>query len=91
MRFSPIETERRTRNAEFIKAQASLDAFDYIILMKEKSPESLVLEPDGRLFLNMIDGRKIFDGARKNLNLTPEEAQEYAADMETAVRRILGK
>ena len=90
MRFNSTAIERRTHSGEFIKAQASLDAFDYVKLMRKKSPESLALEPDGNLVLNMVEGGKIFSDAGKKLK-TPEEMQEYVEDLETAVRRILGK
>ena len=65
MRFNSAEIERRTHSVEFIKAKASLDAFDYVKLMRKKSPESLTLGPDGKLVLNMIEGRKIFSDASK--------------------------
>ena len=91
MRFNSAEIERRTHSVEFIKAKASLDAFEYIRLMRKKSPESLTLGPNGKLILNMIEGGKIFDDASKKLNFSLEEKEQYVADLETAVMRILGK
>ena len=90
MRFNSTAIERRTHSGEFIKAKAELDAFEYIRLMRKKSPESLELEPDGKLIIDTVAGRKIFEEVRKKLK-TPEEMQEYVINLETAVRRILGK
>ena len=83
-----MEDPFRNRN-NFIEARAKLDAYTYINLMREKSPESLELQPDGEVTIKMVEGREILDYARKKYNLTPQEMMKYSIDLGVAVKEIL--
>jgi hypothetical protein len=82
-----IETNRE----KLIKAQASLDAYEYINLMRKKSPESLEFDSSGELVLNVSDGKKIFKSAEVRISLTMEEKMKYFENLLDAVKKILPK
>ena len=86
-KFDPknIETDRE----KLIKARATLDAFEYINLMREKLPEKLEFQPDGEVMIDTIEGGIILGDARKALDLTPEEMMKYFVDLGTEVKEIL--
>ncbi len=85
-----MENKEVSRNG-LLKARIFFDANEYIRLIKEKSPEDLRLEPDGKLIFNVRAGEMIFSDTKEKLNLTPEEMKGYVIDLETEIRRILSK
>ncbi|MEK7080974.1 MAG: hypothetical protein AAB902_01080 [Patescibacteria group bacterium] len=85
-----MEDPFKNRN-NFIEARAKLDAYTYIELMKKKSPESLEFQPNGEVIINIAEGKKIFDYARKMYNLNSQEIIGYTINLADAVKQILLK
>ncbi|MFA5791764.1 MAG: hypothetical protein WC884_01870 [Candidatus Paceibacterota bacterium] len=83
-----MEDPFRNRN-NLIRARAKLDAFDYINLMRKKSPKSLELQADDEVIINMIEGKEVFDRAKKIYNLNSQETMKYVIELGDAVKQIL--
>jgi len=66
-----------------------LDAFEYINLMRKKSPESLEFQPNGEVIINAVESEIILENAKRALNLTPEEIIEYLINLAIAVKQNL--
>lgn len=74
-----------------IKAQAQFDAITYVKLMKEKSPEKLELNQQGKIILDATEAEPILANTRKKLVLNFEEMQEYLISLGEEVEKILKK
>ncbi|OGI59597.1 hypothetical protein A3F19_03440 [Candidatus Nomurabacteria bacterium RIFCSPHIGHO2_12_FULL_37_29] len=77
-------TERQSK----IKVRAHSDAFDYVQLMRRKSPKSLEPGEDGRLIINAVEGESILEKARADLNLNVVEIMLYLENLATAVENL---
>ena len=88
MREDFKKRQEKSRN-ELIKARASLDALEYISLMRRKSPESLNPGPNGRLVINAVDGESILEKAREYLNLDVEGMLIYFGELAIAIENFL--
>ncbi|OGI64962.1 hypothetical protein A3A95_02305 [Candidatus Nomurabacteria bacterium RIFCSPLOWO2_01_FULL_39_18] len=87
----PSTTNKETQRDKVIKARATLDAFDYVALMRIKSPQNLKLERDGTLSINakMDEGGPIFDRAREALHMDSNEMRVYILFLASAVKEVL--
>lgn len=72
-----------------IKAEAFFDAAEYVRLMREKSPDSLVLDSGGDIIINVSDGEEIIARAKEKLGLNQEEIVLYLHTLGERVREIL--
>jgi len=75
---------------ELIQARATLDAFEYIKLMKIKSPDSLKLNEKNDIEINLIEGNDLVEKSCSFLNLTtPEGKLLYIIMLADAVKKKL--
>lgn len=74
---------------DLIKANAFFDAGEYVALMKKVSPESLEINADGNISINIMEGNKIMEATKNKLDLNQTEFMEYLFALEDRVKEIL--
>lgn len=72
-----------------IEARASFDAIEYVNLMRREFPESLDMDDEGNIDINVVDGRRIMDETIKKLDLSPDEVVVYMFALEDRVKKLL--
>ena len=77
--------------SELIRARAFFDAVEYVRLMEDISPESLIPPLGGEISMDTIGAEGIFNRVKIELSLTPDEMLEYIIDLADQVKTIISK
>ena len=89
--FSRQDFGSEENRSELIKARAFFDAVDYVRLMENISPESLVPPPGGEISIDTIGADEIFNRVKVELGLTPDEMLQYVVDLASRVKVIISQ
>ncbi len=72
-----------------IEANVFFDAAEYVNLMRRVSPDSLIMDDEGNIDINVVDGRRIIDETIKKLDLSPDEVVIYMFALEDKIKELL--